>query len=77
MPTCSYCGKEVQADATFCPNCGANLQTNTQAQPVAARPAPVMAEDKMAAMVKRMERISYIMLIASAIVLIEIVILLV
>lgn len=35
MPYCPNCGKEVQADASFCPSCGHNLKVAP-----APRPAP-------------------------------------
>jgi len=34
MPFCSKCGKEVPADASFCPSCGHNLKQATAAKPV-------------------------------------------
>ncbi len=84
MPTCSFCGKEVQADATFCPFCGSNLQATSSPatipspQPMNVQPRPmVTAEEKMASMVKRLERVSYINAIAAAVLLVIIVVLLV
>gem|GEM_PF-4351521 len=86
MPTCAVCGKEVQQEATFCPSCGSSLQTTPavpqiNTPPQGYRPmqsvAPLTAEERMAHIVKRMERVSYITAGAAGILLVIIVLLLI
>ena len=36
MRTCRYCGKEVKDDVQFCPECGANMQSQPPASPAGA-----------------------------------------
>jgi uncharacterized RDD family membrane protein YckC len=40
MPYCPKCGKEVQADAKFCTNCGATLEPTTATAPAPSGYAP-------------------------------------
>ncbi len=87
MPTCSVCGKEVQPEATFCPSCGSSLQTTAPSvqRPIMQQPnvqvtqvqMPMSGEERMASMVKRMERVSYITAGAAGILLVIILLLLI
>jgi lysylphosphatidylglycerol synthetase-like protein (DUF2156 family) len=41
MPFCPACGKPVDANVAFCPNCGYNLQSGGQGAPVPGGTPPV------------------------------------
>lgn len=44
MPHCPSCGKEVDANAAFCPNCGASLKPAPA--PSGPKPAPIYRNEK-------------------------------
>ncbi|MDG6906526.1 MAG: zinc ribbon domain-containing protein [Nitrososphaerota archaeon] len=73
MPACPVCNKEVQPEAAFCPSCGSHLQTsNSQTSTAGVLPqndnsiktdptVQMSEEERLGHIVKRLEKVSYIL----------------
>ena len=75
MPICSFCSKEVQADAVFCPNCGSRLRSSEQSSStsqvyVDSALMRGSLEHRLESAIKRIELVSYVTAGAAVILLI-------
>ncbi len=85
MPSCHSCGKQLQADTTFCPNCGTNVQqatirfTQTENYPTSSGyPQPGIAmspDERLAKITRRLEKLTYVVAFEAVVLLVFLLIL--